>query len=388
VYRWTLTDGQWTSSVATSRNTKITAPKQTGAVPDTVVLTIDMDDLVNRPDSLCSVRFYYYHYDDQEGWIREDLAQFGIEDGHGILRIEGGYALGDATGRCTLMPESDAILCGDACFVDLRLTNTAAAVITPSTNPNCLYRLHYDAPVPPALAGRNVLHDYAADSLILHDGHDFFCPGMIRTNSVRYTRQMTMSVPSRTVWNSLSLPFEPSETSEPLGLFVPVADEPGYIFVDETTELRPYVPYFVRLAYDSTAALRHDVTFSAGSCILSRTPDNPMRKGEVYSVRTTCRQQEIEDAMVLSPHNDYYIKPGPVATVEPFSLWIKGETNFTDMLGSVILLHIVSTGTEEVLATPQASEDNAWYTVTGIRLGSKPTQPGAYIHNRKVEIVR
>ena len=386
--RWTQTgDGQWNRSVMNSFNSNIIAPKQIGAVPDTVVLAMNLDDLVSYPDSFCSIQFTYHRY--QNGWVVEDFAHIGYEGDHGVIRIDGGYSLGDAKGKCTLMPESNTIYCGDACFVDLRLANTTGAVITPSTNLNCLYKLNPDVPVPAELAGRNILLDDIADSLILHDGHDFFCPSPMLAHSVRFTREMTMSLPSRNLWNSLVLPFEPSETSEVLRLFVPEAVEFGYIYVSEETSIHPYEPYFVLLPYDSTANLRHEVTFSANECVFMRTSESQLWEGELYSVVATCRQQEIEGAMVLTPQNDFFFKPGPVATVEPFSLWIKGETHLADMLGTVILRFNVPTGTEEVIADPQAtSEDNAWYTVTGIRLTRKPAQPGAYIHNRKVEIIR
>ena len=88
------------------------------------------------------------------------------------------------------------------------------------------------------------------------------------------------------------------------------------------------------------------------------------------------------------PEKDFFTKPGDKATVEPFGVWIKGITRFADMAGSVTLQTATPTGTEEVQADPQTSDDNAWYTLTGIRLGAAPTQPGAYIHQHRVEIVR
>ena len=196
-------------------------------------------------------------------------------------------------------------------------------------------------------------------------------------------------MPSHDGWNTLVLPFEPSEIPEKLRLFVPDYDEPLYLFIKEETTIQPYKPYFAFMEHDSTATIQQNVRFAASEYVLTPTPDEMVWDGDLYSVGATCRRQEIEGAMVLRPEKDFFTKPREKATVEPFGVWIKGITRFADMAGSVTLKTATPTGTEEVQADPQTtSDDNAWYTLTGIRLGAAPTQPGAYIHQHRVEIVR
>ena len=387
IYRWTQSsNGQWSSRRLKTLEQEITIPRRTRAMADTIVVPMDYDGLVSQPDDFYSIRFVYFKY--LKSWVQQDLVEIGLEDGHGVIRVEGGYSLGDATGLCTLMPASDTIRCEEACFVDLRTTTLTGAVIIPSRNPNCLYLLRSGTPVPTELAGLNNVLGETADSVILHEGHDFFCPESLLAHKVRMTKEMTMSVPPFGYWNTLVLPFEPSAVSDSLILLVPESDEPVLLNVREETTIRAYEPYFVRLPYDSTASSQRSVTFSATEWQFTRTSER-VWEGELYTVGTSLRQQEIEGAMVPTLQKDLFAKPGPTATVEPFSVWIKGITRFADMVGSVMLRLIVPTGMEEVKADPQpASGDNAWYTLTGIRLGSVPTQPGAYIHNRRVEIVR
>ena len=285
------------------------------------------------------------------------------------------------------MPDADTVRCKDACFVDLRTKDLTGAVVIPSSNPNCMYLLN--APVPEVLSGLNVAVGGLADSVILNEEYDFFCPNKILAQTVRLTRQMVVSPPDGDSWNALTLPFEPSEISEEVRVYAPESDELLYINLQEETSIQPYQPYFVWLPFDPTD-FQHNVTFTAHNYELPQTPTpDQVWEGYLYTVGGICRHQEMEEAWMQTERLGGFLKKDAKATIEPFSVWVKGNTIAAQGMGSVLLRKPVVTGTEEVLADPKtAAEDNAWYTLTGIRLGTAPTQPGAYIHNRKVEIVR
>lgn len=388
IYRWTQNNsGQWSSRRIETLEETLIIPKRTGEEADTIVVPMDIEGIASQPDGFYSFRYVYFKYLNE--WVQHDLVELGLEDNHGVIRIEGGYNLGDATGHGTLVPDGDTIRCGNACFVDLRTKVLTGTVIEPSNNPNCLYLLNSQAPVPAELTGLNVVVNDTADSIILHDSHDFFCPISLLAHSIQMSREISTPMPSHDGWNTLVLPFEPSEIPEKLRLFVPDYDEPLYLFIKEETTIQPYKPYFAFMEHDSTATIQQNVRFAASEYVLTPTPDEMVWDGDLYSVGATCRRQEIEGAMVLRPEKDFFTKPREKATVEPFGVWIKGITRFADMAGSVTLKTATPTGTEEVQADPQTtSDDNAWYTLTGIRLGAAPTQPGAYIHQHRVEIVR
>ena len=377
-------DGSWRSQ-SLSTHKFVTVNRQTGPTPDTLRINLERFGIASRPDSLFSILFTNTSYINDR-WVEQEVCHLGFNGEHGVLRVQGGYRLCDATGMNTLVPDADTVRCEDACFVDLRTKDLTGAVVIPSSNPNCMYQLK--APVPAVLSGLNVVVGSTADSVILHEGHDFFCPNSVLAHTVRLTREMTTTIPNWTYWNRLTLPFEPSEISEEVHAYKPVSDDVMRIILDEASSIEPYQPYFVLLPYDSLH-YRHNVTFSAYEYTLTSTPEDPTWEGELYTVGTSCREQEIAGAWQPNAFTETFRKAGTSATVSPFGVWVKPKTLYAEEAGSVVLSTPVVTGTEEVVTEPKAAaEDNAWYTLTGIRLSKAPTAPGAYIHNRRVEIVR
>ena len=388
IYKWSRdSTGNWNRILVTYFRNTPTIPKQIGEVPDTIVVPLFLYGFAPHPDSLYSFRFSYYRQIDNQ-WIEIDIAHIGMEDDHGVIRINGGYVMADALANGILRPQSDTIRCEDACYVDMRTTELNGVTVIPSTNPNCIYRLNPYVPVPAELTGLNVMVGDTADSIIIHDAYDFRFPvRSVFANYARFSRHVDISMPNDS-WNIFMLPFTPTNINANIRFYAPDYDEPGIIHLREEFSLEPYSLYFYKLPNDSTNPLT-DLTFSATNSLIEGTPGEFKWEGELYTVCTTSRTIEMEDAMIPSGRN-MFIKQPSVVTIEPFCGWITGTTMFANTLGYVVIDEGIITSMEEVPAVTigDAPEDNAWYTLTGIRLDCRPAHPGAYIHNHQVEIIR
>lgn len=83
----------------------------------------------------------------------------------------------------------------------------------------------------------------------------------------------------------------------------------------------------------------------------------------------------------------YYTVEVPANFVTGYFVINNGEAGST-LKGETVYVNGVATVIEATtVADVKKVEDNAWYTLTGIRI-NKPTQPGLYIHNGKKVIIR
>lgn len=83
----------------------------------------------------------------------------------------------------------------------------------------------------------------------------------------------------------------------------------------------------------------------------------------------------------------YYTVEVPKAFLTGYFVINNGEAGKT-LSGETVYVNGVATAIETTtVADVKKVEDNAWYTLTGIRI-NKPTQPGLYIHNGKKVIIR
>lgn len=85
---------------------------------------------------------------------------------------------------------------------------------TPNSNPNTIYVLAADAPMLPALNGKNVVRDGESDLLTLTDGHAFLNTVPITARRVVYRRSVSQgSQGDGKGWETIVLPFAPSRIS-------------------------------------------------------------------------------------------------------------------------------------------------------------------------------
>lgn len=83
----------------------------------------------------------------------------------------------------------------------------------------------------------------------------------------------------------------------------------------------------------------------------------------------------------------YYTVKVPAAFVTGYFVINNGQ-NGSVLTGETVYVNGQASSIENtVLQEVQKAEDNAWYTLTGMRIG-KPAQPGLYIHNGKKVIIR
>lgn len=83
----------------------------------------------------------------------------------------------------------------------------------------------------------------------------------------------------------------------------------------------------------------------------------------------------------------YYTVEVPAAFVTGYFVINNGQ-NGSVLTGETVYVNGQASSIENtVLQEVQKAENNAWYTLTGMRI-SKPAQPGLYIHNGKKVIIR
>ena len=83
----------------------------------------------------------------------------------------------------------------------------------------------------------------------------------------------------------------------------------------------------------------------------------------------------------------YYTVEVPAAFVTGYFVINNGKDGSTLTGETVYVSGQASSIENTTLQEVKKTEDNAWYTLTGMRIG-KPTQPGLYIHNGKKVIIR
>ena len=83
----------------------------------------------------------------------------------------------------------------------------------------------------------------------------------------------------------------------------------------------------------------------------------------------------------------YYTVEVPAAFVTGYFVINNGKDGSTLTGETVYVSGQASSIENTTLQEVKKTEDNAWYTLTGMRI-SKPTQPGLYIHNGKKVIIR
>jgi len=157
----------------------------------------------------------------------------------------------------------------------------------------------------------------------------------------------------------------------------------------------PVTPYVLDMASRGPHAVGLEDTVRVrlvaldGDCRADRLFLTVQRNGEYYDVSSQHAYALMGDTTTV----EFTYKPSQVGvdTLCLFNIndWIE-PLDTTGFDGSIrVTITATPTDTKVTVSEQQATaEDKAWYTLTGIRLGTKPTLPGAYIHNRKVEIVR
>ncbi len=98
-------------------------------------------------------------------------------------------------------------------------------------------------------------------------------------------------------------------------------------------------------------------------------------------------KMSIDNEITYNDKTGYYAVEVPEAFVTGYFVINNGEAG-TTLKGETVYVNGVATAIESAtVADVKKATDDAWYTITGIRI-NKPTQPGLYIHNGKKVIIR
>nr|WP_295394135.1 starch-binding protein [uncultured Prevotella sp.] len=98
-------------------------------------------------------------------------------------------------------------------------------------------------------------------------------------------------------------------------------------------------------------------------------------------------KMSFDDETVYNGKKGYYTVEVPTAFVTGYFVINNGKDGSTLTGETVYISGQASSIENTTLQEVKKTEDNAWYTLTGMRI-SKPTQPGLYIHNGKKVIIR
>ena len=98
-------------------------------------------------------------------------------------------------------------------------------------------------------------------------------------------------------------------------------------------------------------------------------------------------KMSIDNETEYNGKTGYYTVEVPAAFVTGYFVINNGQ-NGSVLTGETVYVNGQASSIENtVLQEVQKAENNAWYTLTGMRI-SKPVQPGLYIHNGKKVIIR
>ena len=98
-------------------------------------------------------------------------------------------------------------------------------------------------------------------------------------------------------------------------------------------------------------------------------------------------KMSLDDETEYNGKKGYYTVEVPIAFVTGYFVINNGKDGSTLTGETVYVSGQASSIENTTLQDVKKTEDNAWYTLTGMRI-SKPTQPGLYIHNGKKVIIR
>lgn len=149
----------------------------------------------------------------------------------------------------------------EALAVDL--TGCGITSVVPNNNPNCLYIIGSDDTAPAGAANliRHTSSGYAASSISLTDGYNFYSPVDFTADEITFTYTHTSPADRVNGWNTIILPYDVSEvtaddvtidwfhSSGDMGknfwLKSFTSDEANKVYFDFTDEMKANTPYIV-----------------------------------------------------------------------------------------------------------------------------------------------
>ena len=191
--------------------------------------------------------------------------------------------------------------------IDLRGIQTVPTI--DYHNPNCLYLFDIMTEIPYELADHNIVIDGNAERITLTDYAPFFSPIAFKANEISYTTQFAARNESNGGWNTLYLPFMPTECTISNGetsidWFRSDTDKNKQFWVMQfdgiegdvaqfvnASMIKPYKPYLVTVpgtSYGNLSLEAEPITFMAKDVELTGTiPPTPDTNQSMHFLGTT-----------------------------------------------------------------------------------------------------
>ena len=251
---------------------------------------------------------------------------------------------------------------GSAMAIDMRGV-TGISTVTPSSNPNALYLMDSSATIPTALAGLNVVRDTYADRISLTDGYPFVTPVTFQAGSVSYSRTLAAEARSENNWQTLALPFAPTDISCE-GSKVSIDQSRLYVrrYAGQNQALTPIFEPVTAITAAEPFVIKGEgtlkgktITFSAVNALIDAS-QRLCAETDGYRFKGTTYSPSVAASFTLNTHSnafDYYSEATKIApfrayfipaeeTAEGKSIVIEGTTSAIDATwaeGSAVVVY-------------------------------------------------
>ncbi len=264
----------------------------------------------------------------------------------------------------------------------------------------------------PDYAG-NVVVNGKAKEIALMDARPYASPYDYESENISFTKTFTKEtmIGTGAGWEGIVVPFDVErivfgdKVIAPFGATGQYCDIPCWLALmkDEnfvmTDAIKADEAYIMAVpnseAYDDDYNVEGDVRFEATNAVVKATANSATAPANEHALVGTYEPVEI-DADVFALNDDGYwneyeglMAPGSVFVhglrkVRPFEAYVR-STKALQMaclkIGSVLPTHITNVQSGK-------TDAEAWYTLQGKRLNTKPVQTGFYLHGGKLEFVR
>jgi len=268
-------------------------------------------------DELLSNSWHFNVYDGVEAWTGPNVRT--------VLKMDGGKIAVPA----------------DVLAVDLRLLDDLSGV-TPNDNPNTIYFVNENMPLPEALDGHNVVVEdfwstsgYKAENIQLQEGYPYYSPCNYDAARISLVKSFDeFSTVDAQHWAAFSLPFTASEISAG-GRSCTWArgadDTEGNFWLQKLSRMSDDKAYFVCEDKDSVIAWRpyiiavpegfYEITFSAENVKVSSSP-SAMPRTEDYRFVSDMSGGTTFDLYVMDDQEgDRFMYEGGDRAIEPFGAY-------------------------------------------------------------------
>lgn len=260
----------------------------------------------------------------------------------------------------------------------------------------------------------NLIVNGKAATIQLIDARPYRAKHAYSAEKVTYVRNFSKQtkVGAAAGWEGLIIPFDVEEITfsdkllKPFGTSITSDEIPCWVATMEqggtfalTDEIKANTPFIMAVPnsdeYDDEYNVSGEVTFAATNVTMTATKEEYGTMQSGFSLLASYEWKESDARIFAMNDENYFVRAGEIwmpgaafisnlRDVRPFEAYAYKES-----ITSVWSLKIggsVSTGLDALLMS--RNDNEAWYTLQGIRLGNRPKMPGLYIHAGKLEFVK